>query len=267
MLSAERHPGERYGERPPSYTPSTAPPYSRPPASFPPPSSSSSAPRPPPEASTASIATHSTFSRGAGLPRIPDPFPRHRGPDLGQFRVGTWSSLHSNPNARHYQAVANRRVSAAASNNSSVDALRGMLDRLNEDEEQRAAARVRPLEDPHLVGEDAATRARTQRLARENGDEILIREDRQWDWWLGKLTATDPSSPLRSSKKDGGRWRRASLTCVASPNARLGATVRELEGLSAKKQESFEVAAAGALLRAPSWLVARSIWEQLQGYI
>ena len=165
-LSAERH-----GERPPSYTPSTAPPYSRP-------RTSSSAPRPAPEASTASIATHSTFSRGAGLPRIPDPFPRNRGPDLNQFRVGTWSSVHRNPNARHYQAVANRRVSAAnsSSSNSSVEALRGMLDRLNEEEEQRATARVRPLEDPHLVGEDAATRARSQRLARESGDEILIRE-------------------------------------------------------------------------------------------
>lgn len=205
-LSGERHPGER----PPSYTPSTAPPYSRPPASSTT-TTSSSAPRPPPEASTASIATHSTFSRGAGLPRIPDPFPRHRGPDLGQFRVGTWSSLHSNPNARHYQAVASRRVSAAASSssNSSVDALRGMLDRLNEEEEQRAAARVRPLEDPHLVGEDAATRARSQRLARENGDEILIREDRQWDWWLGKLTATDtpPSGRRKKTAAVGGAHR------------------------------------------------------------
>lgn len=113
--------------------------------------------------------------------------------------------MHSNPNARHYQAVANRRVSAAnGSRNSSAHALRGVLDRLNEEEEQRATARVRPEEDPHLVGEDAATRARSRRLARENGDEILVREDRQWDWWLCKLPQRAPKSmeqprPLRGA--------------------------------------------------------------------
>ena len=45
---------------------------------------------------------------------------------------------------------------------------------------------LRPLEDPYLVGEVAAAKARSERLARENGDDILIREDRQWDWFLGK---------------------------------------------------------------------------------
>lgn len=50
--------------------------------------------------------------------------------------------------------------------------------------------RVRPLEDPYLVGEEAAARARRERLARENpGDDVLHREDRRWDWFLGMLLA------------------------------------------------------------------------------
>lgn len=46
--------------------------------------------------------------------------------------------------------------------------------------------RIRPLEDPYLVGEVAAARARRERLARENGEEVLHREDSRWDWFLSK---------------------------------------------------------------------------------
>lgn len=46
--------------------------------------------------------------------------------------------------------------------------------------------RVRPLEDPELVGEDAAERARRERLRRE-GDEVLLREDKRWDWMLAQM--------------------------------------------------------------------------------
>jgi hypothetical protein len=41
------------------------------------------------------------------------------------------------------------------------------------------------LEDPYLVGEVAAANARRERLAREAGDDVLIQEDKQWDWLLG----------------------------------------------------------------------------------
>jgi len=44
--------------------------------------------------------------------------------------------------------------------------------------------RARPLEDPYLVGEAAAERARSERLARENTEEVLILDDRRWDWFL-----------------------------------------------------------------------------------
>ena len=47
-------------------------------------------------------------------------------------------------------------------------------------------SRPRPLEDPALVGEVAAARARAERMVRENPDEILAHEDKRWDWFLGK---------------------------------------------------------------------------------
>ncbi|KAL2130782.1 hypothetical protein VTI74DRAFT_5943 [Chaetomium olivicolor] len=63
---------------------------------------------------------------------------------------------------------------------------RVMLERIEEEERQN---RVRPLEDPYLVGEEAARRARMERLAREggNGEDVLVREDRRWDWFLAQL--------------------------------------------------------------------------------
>jgi hypothetical protein len=43
---------------------------------------------------------------------------------------------------------------------------------------------VRPLEDPYLVGEEAAAQAKRERLARERDDSILQMEEKQWDWLL-----------------------------------------------------------------------------------
>ena len=84
----------------------------------------------------------------------------------------------SNPTARHYHNVASRRVNQTKH----LEGIKRMvLERVEEEERNR----VRPLEDPYLVGEEAASRARRERLARENGDEILYREDRRWDFFLG----------------------------------------------------------------------------------
>lgn len=137
----------------------------------------------------------SSAERGPGLPPIPPRRASEQGwpgaaaavtaplPSLGQFRIPSWSTISANPTARHYHSVAHRRVTAAASPAATVEGLRRMmtLSRAQEDEEDR----VRPLEDPYLVGEEAARRTREERLARENGDEVLIREDRRWDWFLG----------------------------------------------------------------------------------
>jgi len=47
---------------------------------------------------------------------------------------------------------------------------------------------IRTREDPELVGEEAARVAREERLRRENGWEVLEREDRRWDWLLAQMS-------------------------------------------------------------------------------
>ncbi|KAI1212775.1 uncharacterized protein F4807DRAFT_349085 [Annulohypoxylon truncatum] len=148
----------------------------------------------------------STFAPGAGLPRIPSP--RRDAPRLSHFQIPSWSSMASNPTARHYQRVAHRRVSAAANGGrwggggGVESALRSAVERINANAAAAAAAaaaaddaddpdKVRPLEDPYLVGEEAAARARRERLARQNGDEVLYREERRWDWFLGQTRDWD----------------------------------------------------------------------------
>jgi hypothetical protein len=144
----------------------------------------------------------SSMLRGPGLPPIPDTPTHAQMPQLSQFRIPSWSSLNANPQARHYQAVANRRVSRGGGSHGSSSSsathqsqqqlaqatLRHTLERVAE-EEREQRERVRPLEDPYLVGEEAAARARGARLARESGDEILIQENRRWDLFLGKWSS------------------------------------------------------------------------------
>lgn len=157
------------------------------------PSSEPVPPYSPPERPTASASTgpaplissdpNSTPSRG--LPPVPSG-PLHSSlsePSLGNFRIPSWSTITANPT---YHRVALRRV-AAASRDTRIDGIRRiMLDRIEEEEQRN---RIRPLEDPHLVGEAAAAQARRERLARQNGDDILIRENRRWDFFLGELSA------------------------------------------------------------------------------
>ncbi|KAI0535306.1 hypothetical protein GGR58DRAFT_447702 [Xylaria digitata] len=142
---------------------------------------------PPPE-------PRSTFTP-TGLPPIPRRSEMSSTPSLSQFQIAPWSSISSgnNPQARHYQSVANRRVAAASAGPSSSaveGALRAAMSRINA---ANAAAseeddtRVRPLEDPYLVGEEAAARARNERLARKHGEDVLIHEDRHWDIWLAQM--------------------------------------------------------------------------------
>ncbi|KAF4981646.1 hypothetical protein FZEAL_2596 [Fusarium zealandicum] len=122
-----------------------------------------------------------------GLPPVPAA-PLRSVPNLNNFRIAAWSSVSSNPAARHYHNVAQRRMTAQRD---PVDSLRRAMSDQNEQEQQVRRFTHRPLEDPHLVGEVAATTARQERLARESGDDILIREDRQWDWFLARMKASD----------------------------------------------------------------------------
>ncbi|KAK4116969.1 hypothetical protein N656DRAFT_764291 [Canariomyces notabilis] len=192
-----------YTSEAPSYhstvpNPEPVPPYS------PPARSTAPAQSPPSSAGVSSLlgpapqsSDGSSSPRRQGLPPVPTGPPRHSvAPSLNQFRIPSWSSVSSNPTARQYHNVALRRASAANSTASLEGALRrAMLERIEEEERNR----FRPLEDPYLVGEEAAARARRERLARESGDDILIREDRRWDWFLAQMK--DREQRERSWKK------------------------------------------------------------------
>jgi hypothetical protein len=146
----------------------------------------------------------SSFAPGAGLPPMPRRSEMSSAPSLSQFHIPSWSSIGSgNPQARIYQSVANRRAAAASISSASEGALRAALSRISaaaniaDSDEDYENGRVRPLEDPYLVGEEAATRARRERLARKHGEDVLILEDRRWDSWLGMSSRTKlPNFPF-----------------------------------------------------------------------
>ncbi|KAK4124888.1 hypothetical protein N657DRAFT_643650 [Parathielavia appendiculata] len=152
-----------------------------------------------PVPSPSSSSTTTTAPRRYGLPPVPTGPPPQDFPSLSQFRIPPWSTANStsNPTARIYHNVALRRAASVASSSSSstanLDGLmrRVMLERIEEEERYHNSQqqRVRPLEDPYLVGEEAAARARAERMAREEnwGEEVLIREDRRWDWFLAQM--------------------------------------------------------------------------------
>ncbi|KAI0019938.1 hypothetical protein F4780DRAFT_403679 [Xylariomycetidae sp. FL0641] len=188
--------------RPPAYTPA------RPQRPVNPTSSVSSLLPPAPATPTPMT---STFSRGAGLPpRQSQSHHSHNAtePSMAAFRMPFASSSSSpatrgNPASRHLHSVASRRAAAASVStprgmDSAVEgALRSAISRIGAANavvaaaEQREQERLRPLEDPYLVGEVAARAARNERLARENGEDILAREDRQWDWFLAQMKDWD----------------------------------------------------------------------------
>lgn len=139
--------------------------------------------------------------------------PRPGGPvrnvEAHNYNVSSWSSIYCSTNARQYQNVANRRATVAgdsAQTAALVNALvsiqspaqpdeRGApvgppLDRIHEDE----AEAINPLEDPHLVGEEAARKARAARLYRERclrGEDALKCENKSWDFLLAQMADWD----------------------------------------------------------------------------
>lgn len=147
-----------------------------------------------------------------GLPPVPSgPTPI---PSLAAFSIPSWPTISSNPTTRHYRSVAQRRV-AAATDRIGSPLHRSLLGRVGEenDDRPRSSGRSgsagmgassssntepslvgwgptsgRPLEDPSLVGEEAARRAREERLRRER-DEALVLENRRWDWYLSESTS------------------------------------------------------------------------------
>jgi hypothetical protein len=155
--------------------------------------SSSRATAPPRQASHQS-ATESRQQQ-VGLPPIPAA-PQTQLPSLYNFRTPTWSANNALA-ARQYHNVAARRISdgrysggagVAASDSVNVPKRTPAATMAIQND---SSSTIRPLEDPYLVGEAAAARARQERILRESGEDILVREDKQWDWLLSHLKDMD----------------------------------------------------------------------------
>ncbi|UNI24113.1 hypothetical protein JDV02_009888 [Purpureocillium takamizusanense] len=156
-----------------------------------------------PSAASAAVRSESSAPRPrtVGLPPIP-PLAPQSAVSLPNFRIPTWSANNA-PAARHYRNVAERRITDGRYLSDSPAARRysGAIGSDRTLDHQASAQttgmqttsthEVRPLEDPYLVGEVAAAQARRERLARESGDDVLLREDRQWDWLLAQMKSWD----------------------------------------------------------------------------
>ena len=88
----------------------------------------------------------------------------------------------------HYRKVAERRVVDGRYQNPPQTRRHSQSTHARQQEEAGDGDRamLRPLEDPYLVGEEAAAQARRERIARETSSDVLQREDRHWDWLIGK---------------------------------------------------------------------------------
>ncbi|KYK60671.1 hypothetical protein DCS_01809 [Drechmeria coniospora] len=117
-----------------------------------------------------------------GLPPIP-PVSSQGAIALRDFRAPTFFANNA-PAARQYRNVAERRITDGRYQMNDPTRRPVATERPPVVRVEEAPQGIRPLEDPYLVGEVAAAQARRERLARESGDDILIREDRQWDWLL-----------------------------------------------------------------------------------
>ncbi|KJZ75948.1 hypothetical protein HIM_04772 [Hirsutella minnesotensis 3608] len=155
----------------------TAPPYS--------PGAVSSPPSSPP----ARRRPANTRPQSIGLPPIPPLAPQSI-VTLHNFRAPSWSANNA-PAARQYRNVAERRTSDARYQTANDPTKRHRPSPQPTEGREGSPSSIRPLEDPYLVGEVAAQQARQERLARESGDDILLQEDRQWDWMLAHMRDWD----------------------------------------------------------------------------
>ncbi|KAJ0164112.1 hypothetical protein CTA2_1732 [Colletotrichum tanaceti] len=144
--------------------------------------------------------------RTTGLPPIPPAPPLAA--QLDQFRIPTWSTVHTNPTLNN---VARRRMNQGA--DPVAHLRRFMSERMAEEEAAQRARDFRPLEDPYLVGEEAAASARRERLARETGEDILWDEDRRWNRFLAQMqTWEDRDRNWRNLRQPAPTQQRKKLT-------------------------------------------------------
>ena len=71
-------------------------------------------------------------------------------------------------------------------------------------------------EDPYLVGEEAAAKAREDRLARrQRGEEVLRQEDKKWDFFVAQMADWEERERswkrFRNTVEREGKLRRVAL--------------------------------------------------------
>lgn len=121
-----------------------------------------------------------------GLPPV-SALPSNR--ELRPFTFRPWSAADT-PTAIHYRKVAERRIVDGRCN--TTDHARRHctrpVDRLIQEQNAARKEAFRPLEDPYLVGEQAAAEAKRDRLERERSNTTLQQEAQHWDWLIGEQT-------------------------------------------------------------------------------
>lgn len=145
------------------------------------------------------------------------------------YNIAEWSPATNGPRARHYQAVANRRATMASEpisllqtlcgiDNTSASLNQGVLRQqpTPETEPQRrsngqsglAVSYASPLEDPSLVGDEAASRETARRLYLEQcaKEEALEEEQKGWDFMFTQLE--DRGGRVKSLERNERRYPR-----------------------------------------------------------
>ncbi|KAJ9635926.1 hypothetical protein H2199_008280 [Coniosporium tulheliwenetii] len=152
------------------------------------------------------VECSSITERGPGLPPMKD-IENHN------YNISHWSSIHTSQQHRQYQNVARRRASKADANSillsmTSSGVLAGPSQASSssttapprEGSPPREQAEIQaveiditpvsPMEDPYLVGENAARKARASRIYREmclKGDMAIRHEGKTWDFMLAQM--------------------------------------------------------------------------------
>ncbi|KAF2261528.1 hypothetical protein CC78DRAFT_470160 [Lojkania enalia] len=107
--------------------------------------------------------------------------------DVHNFNINSWSSTRTSNNTRQYHAVARRRASQAANTTAILNSLSAVPPPMTVGSSSEP---LNPLEDPYLVGEEAANRARRARVYREmclRGEDTANYESRSWGFMLSQM--------------------------------------------------------------------------------
>jgi hypothetical protein len=134
-----------------------------------------------------------------GLPPLP-PLASPNALSTHNYRIPQWSANNA-PAARHYRNVAERRATDKWLQAAAAELMIGMRDAATNQRNNSSEVPLRPLEDPYLVGEQAAAEARRRRIASEVNESMLREEDKQWDWMMAQMKTREerdrPSTRLR----------------------------------------------------------------------